>query len=144
MWAPQHFNSLHIEYWCAIELAPTIVDSVDEHCRRLLDPGIDSGTDAADVDVVADARLGHGEIGNVGREVLDIVYTGLVYSVAGHDVHGNGNILEALFALLCRNDDLFQYECTGVLGRRNIRKRESGHCGGQEEAMFHLNESLHF
>ena len=63
--AAQHFDALKIEHGRARQLPAPVVNAVHVHARGLLETRVDTGTHAANRNIVGNAALVHGEVGNV-------------------------------------------------------------------------------
>src|SRR5690606_38478570 len=132
----QHFNALQLAEIAEADAVARAVYAVDHDADRRLQPGV-----VADRADAADTRRRDGFIGCGGhyqarreeREVLDVPHAGVLQELLGDRGDDDRYVLQALFALLRRDDDSFDgaarfWACL-LSHRRRRRKRQGRHYG---------------
>jgi hypothetical protein len=104
----QHLDACQVHEGHARLVAAAVVHAVLEQAHRLLETLVEARTDAADVDVVGDACLGHLQVGHIGLQVVKPHNARVLQLVAQHCLDGDRHVAQGFLALLGRDDDFVE------------------------------------
>ena len=112
----QYLNAFEVEKRRSPLLPTTIVNTIDVGSNGLFKCLIDARTDTPNKGIRADSGLRQGEIGDEELDILGFLHGRLGQCLSRYCGDRHRHILQALLAVGCGNNDLFEYPA-GFLGQ---------------------------